>query len=166
MKKAYKVRNAGFSDTHAIFELIKRHPNELLQRPISDIVQNIDRFMVCEYRGQIVGTVTWDILPENGRAAHPTVEIKSVAVDKKVRKRGVGRLLVEAAIERVKTMDPEQIIVLTFSPDFFRKFGFVEVPKETLMHKLYSGCLNCTKYDSPFTCPEIAMSMWLRKRAD
>jgi len=25
------------------------------------------------------------------------------------------------------------------------------------MHKIYTGCINCTKYDSPFTCPEVAM---------
>jgi len=25
------------------------------------------------------------------------------------------------------------------------------------MHKLYTGCINCTKHTDPFTCPEIAM---------
>jgi N-acetylglutamate synthase-like GNAT family acetyltransferase len=43
-------------------------------------------------------------------------------------------------------------------PEFFRRFGFAEVPKEKLMHKLYTGCVNCTRYDNPFTCPEIAMA--------
>ena len=52
-------------------------------------------------------------------------------------------------------------MVLTFAPEFFRQFGFREVPKETLMHKLYMGCINCTKYDSPFTCPEVAMTLIL-----
>jgi amino-acid N-acetyltransferase len=49
------------------------------------------------------------------------------------------------------------VIALTFAPGFFRRFGFEETSKEGLMHKLYAGCVNCTKYDSPFTCPEIAM---------
>ena len=161
-KKGLNVRNAEFTDTAAIFALIKRNPKELVPRSQSDIVQNIDRFLVCERKGKIAGVVSWAILPEIGRAAHPTVEIKSLAVDKSFRKEGLGRLLVEAAIERVKTIQPEQIIVLTFTPDFFRKFGFVEVSKVTIMHKLYSGCINCTKYDSPFTCPEVAMSLSLR----
>jgi hypothetical protein len=30
------------------------------------------------------------------------------------------------------------------------------------MHKIYTGCINCTKYDSPFTCPEVAMALTLR----
>jgi len=161
-QKGLMVRNAEFKDTASIFALIKRNPKELVPRSQSDIVQNIDRFLVCDHKGKIVGVVSWAILPEIGRAAHPTVEIKSLAVDKAFRKKGLGRLLVEAAIERVKMIQPEQIIVLTFTPDFFRKFGFVEISKVTLMHKLYSGCINCTKYDSPFTCPEVAMSLSLR----
>jgi amino-acid N-acetyltransferase len=156
------VRSAGFSDTRSIFAIIKDHPNELVPRSLNDINQNIDRFLVAEAAGVVVGTVSWGILPEIGTAAHPTIEIKSLAVTPARRGSGLGRRLVEAAVERVKRMHPEQVIVLTFSPDFFRKFGFVEVPKETLMHKLYTGCVNCSKYDSPFTCPEVAMSLDLR----
>ena len=70
--------------------------------------------------------------------------------------------MVRAVIRRVKSFHPAQIVVLTFSPDYFRRFGFREVPKETLMHKLYMGCINCTKHANPFTCPEIAMSLNLR----
>ena len=161
-KKGFNVRNAEFTDTAAIFALIKRNPKELVPRSQSDIVQNIDRFLVCDHKGKVAGAVSWAILPEIGRAPHPTVEIKSLAVDKSFRKKGLGRILVEAAIERVKILQPEQIIVLTFTPAFFRKFGFVEISKVTIMHKLYSGCINCTKYDSPFTCPEVAMSLSLR----
>jgi amino-acid N-acetyltransferase len=163
-KKEFVIRNAEFTDTASIFALIKRNPKELVPRSQSDIIQNIDRFVVGERRGKIVGTVSWAILPEIGRAAHPTVEIKSLAVDNSFRKKGLGRLLVEAAIDRVKMIQPEQIIVLTFTPDFFRKFGFVEISKVTIMHKLYSGCINCVKYDSPFTCPEVAMSLSLGSR--
>jgi amino-acid N-acetyltransferase len=161
-KKGFNVRNAEFTDTAAIFALIKKNPKELVPRSQSDIVQNTDRFLVCEHKGKVAGVVSWAILPEIGKAVHPTVEIKSLAVDKSFRKKGVGRLLVEAAIERVRILQPEQIIVLTFTPDFFRKFGFVEISKVTIMHKLYSGCINCTKYDSPYTCPEVAMSLSLR----
>ena len=35
--------------------------------------------------------------------------------------------------------------------------GFTIVPKTSLMHKLYIGCINCVKHESPFTCPEQAM---------
>ena len=158
-KMKYIVRNAGFEDTDAMFSLIKSYPDELLPRPISDIVENIDRFLVCEIDGRIAGIVSWQILPEIGFAKHPSVEVKSVAVQTEWRGKGIGTALVKAAIDRIKVLHPAQIIVLTFSPKFFRKLGFREVRKETLMHKLYMGCINCTKYDSPFTCPEIAMCL-------
>jgi len=153
------VRNAGFSDAEGIFSLIKAYPKELLARPISDIAENIDRSLVCTRKGQVVGTVSWSILPEIGHIRHPAVEIKSLAVKKSLKTHGVGRLLVQAAIERIRVLHPSQIIVLTFTPGFFAKMGFHEVPKASLMHKLYMGCINCVKYDSPFTCPEVAMSM-------
>lgn len=155
----YKIRKAGFADTGEIFNLIRAHPQELVPRSMNDIIQNTDRFIVAEADGRVVGTVSWGILPEIGRATHPTVEIKSLAVDAAYRGYGIGRALVEAAIENIKVLRPEQIIVLTFAPDFFRKFGFQEIPKERIMHKLYTGCLNCAKYDNPLTCPEIAMAL-------
>jgi len=160
----HTIRPAGFEDTEAIFNLIKKYPEELLPRPISDLVQNIDRFLVCEINGKVAGTVSWQILPEIGAPREPSVEIKSLAVEKNYRKSGIGRALVQGVIDRIKLLHPSQIIVLTFSPGFFRKLGFKEVPKEKLMHKIYMGCINCIKYDSPFTCPEIAMALDLKNR--
>lgn len=166
MKKSASavIRHAGFGDARAIYVLIKEHPRELVPRSISDIVQNIDRFLVCEVKGRIIGTAAWQILPEIGRAAHPSIEIKSVTVARGFQKEGIGTALVKAVIRRVKMFHPAQIVLLTFTPDYFRRFGFREVPKETLMHKLYMGCINCTKYDSPFTCPEVAMAMVVKPR--
>ena len=157
MSSTHTVRSAGFEDAEAIVGLIRSHPEELLPRPLSDIVQNIDRFLVCEVDGSVVGTVSWKILPEIGAPRSPSVEIQSLAVDPDCRESGIGTALIEQAIERIRPLHPAQILALTFRPEFFVKFGFSEVAKETLVHKIYQGCINCTKYDSPFTCPETAM---------
>ncbi|MEI7436413.1 MAG: GNAT family N-acetyltransferase [bacterium] len=158
-KHSFIIRPAGFADVETIFGLIKEHPQELIARPVCDIVQNIDRFLVCEGDGKILGTVSWGILPEIGAVQQPMVEIKSLAVRAGYLRSGIGRRLVGDAIAHVKRLAPAQIIVLTFTPEFFRKLGFREVPKASLMHKLYMGCINCAKYDSPFTCPEVAMAL-------
>ena len=152
------IRKACFSDGSAIFRRIKAHPNELVPRPISDIMLNIDRFLVADVDGEIVGTASWAVLPELDTAKNPSIEIQSVSVREDMQKHNLGRRLVEAAIARVAEFKPDQIIVLTFTPPFFAKLGFVPVSKETLMYKLYKGCMNCSKYDSPFTCPEVAMA--------
>ncbi|MCX7590875.1 MAG: GNAT family N-acetyltransferase [Kiritimatiellae bacterium] len=156
------IRPASFADAPLIFDLIRKFPNELLARPLGDIVQNIDRILVGEVGGTLAGTISWQILPEIGAPRNPSIELKSLAVDKSFQRRGLGRALVKAAIRRVRTFHPAQIVVLTFCPLFFAKLGFREVPKQTLMHKLYMGCVNCTKYDSPFSCPEIAMALRLK----
>lgn len=157
----FKIRPAGFEDARHIFELIKHYPQELLPRPIGDIVENIDRFLVAEAHGHVVGTAAWKILPEMGSPQRPSVEIQSVAVKAPYRGHGLGRALVQAAIERIRPLHAAQIIVLTFAPDFFRKLGFKPIAKQKLMHKIYAGCINCTKYDDPFTCPEVAMVLSL-----
>ena len=152
------IRKACFSDGPAIFRRIKAHPNELVPRPISDIMLNIDRFLIAELEGEIVGTASWAVLPELDTAKNPSIEIQSVSVREDLQKSGLGRRLIEAALERVAEFKPDQVIVLTFTPQFFAKMGFTPVSKETLMYKLYKGCMNCAKYDSPFTCPEVAMA--------
>ena len=158
-RQAIKIRNAGFGDVMAIYSIIKEHPCEVLPRATSDIVQNIDRFLVAEINRKVVGTASWQILPEISRSPNHSIEIKSVAVSKDFQRYGIGTMLIKTMIKYVKTFRPAQIVVLTFSPPYFRKFGFREVSKETLMHKLYMGCINCTKYASPFTCPEVAMTL-------
>lgn len=152
------IRKARFGDGRAIFKSIKAHPNELVPRPLSNIMLNIDRFLVAEWNGEIVGTVSWAVLPELDPERNPSVEIQSVSVREDLHKQNLGRRLVEAAIDRVAEFKPDQIIVLTFTPPFFARLGFTPVPKEKLLYKLYKGCMNCAKYDSPLTCPEVAMA--------
>ena len=126
----FNLRPARLADAERIFALIRQHPDELVPKPMGDIVAIIDRFVVAEVDGEIVGCATYSILPEIGTAERATVELQSVAV----------------------------------SAAYRAKLGFSEIPKSKVMHKLYSGCLHCTKHADPFTCPEIAMSKNLRKQ--
>ncbi len=153
------IRAADIRDAVAIFDLIRANPDELIARPLGDIVQHIDRFVVADEAGAIAGCASWGILPEVGDTSRASIEIKSVAVKPAWRRHGLGRALVLAVIERVAPLRLSQLIVLTFTPPFFAKLGFVEIPKTQIMHKIYSGCLACTKHANPFTCPEVAMEM-------
>ena len=124
---------------------------------MGNVVENIDRFLVAERGGEMVGCATYQIWPEIGDPLRATVEIQSVAVRAPYRRRGIGRLLVDGVVERVKPFSPAEVMVLTLTPKFFESLGFHEIPKTRIMHKLYSGCMNCTKHSDPFTCPEKAM---------
>ena len=153
-----RARRATLADAEGVFRLITGNSDQLVPRSLGNIVENIDRFHVVEESGSIVGCAAYQIHPEIGDALAATVEIQSVAVAAGRRGHGLGRLLVEAVIASVKAFSPREVLVLTFAPEFFGKLGFAEIPKTKVMHKLYTGCINCTKHANPFTCPEIAMT--------
>ena len=128
-----------------------------MPRSLGSIVESIDRFVVAECGGAVVGCAAYQIHPEIGDASAATVEIVSVAVMEAYRRRGIGRGLVEAVVGSVRRFRPMEVMVLTFAPAFFRALAFEEFPKTEVMHKLYTGCINCTKHMNPYTCPEVAM---------
>lgn len=160
MELQHTIRPADLRDAGEIFTLIKSHPGELISRPLGDIVQNIDRFFVAlDDAGNLVGCAAWSILPEVGDTSRASVEIQSVAVAASFRGQGVGIQLVRSVLARIRGIHARQAIVLTFAPGFFAKLGFREIPKSQIMHKIYMGCMNCTKHANPFTCPEVAMAL-------
>lgn len=158
------IRPASLADAVSIYTLIQEHADDLLARPMSHVIMNIDRFYVGDDDGKIVACAAWQILPEVGDPSKASVEIQSVAVNTAYRRHHIGTRLVKAVLERVEAFAPTQVIVLTFAPDFFHSLGFREVPKSSLMHKIYMGCINCTKYPNPFTCPEKAMAIDLHQK--
>lgn len=157
-----QIRPATLKDAEGIFNLIRLHKDDLICRPIGDIIQNIDRFVVCESETKIVGCAGWAILPEIGFPERASVEIQSVAVDPHFRRHHIGTHIIQDILVRIRRFDPHQAIVLTFAPEFFSSLGFRRIEKTQVMHKLYMGCINCTKHVNPFTCPEIAMALDLR----
>lgn len=157
METKATVRAATLKDAERIFALIGRNTDMLVPRSLGSVVENIDRFVVAECEGTMAGCAAYQIHPEIGNAEAATVEIVSLAVKSILRRRGIGRLLVEAVIGNARKFCPREVIALTFAPGFFAALGFAETPKSQVMHKLYTGCINCTKHADPFTCPEIAM---------
>lgn len=153
------VRDATLRDARSIYALIKSNPEELMVRPLADIARNIDRFVVVTVKGKTAGCASYTIMPEAGNFSKATVELRSVAIRKSMRRRGLGKVLVDALTKRIAHLSPEQIFVMTYTPEFFAKLGFVKIEKSTIMHKIYTGCMNCTKHSNPFTCPEVAMAL-------
>lgn len=157
------IRRAHINDISDIYEVIRENPTEVLPRSYQDILRNFDRFHVYD-DGGILGVISFQVMPvfdiDNPDFA---VEIVSFSVRRASQGKGIGNALLRHMINLVGGMEPHRIIVLTFYPEFFRKYGFTETSKENLYQKIYQGCMNCTKYRSPLTCPEVAMEMALRK---
>ena len=153
------IRTAELRDAEKIYALISLNRDQLVPRSLGNVVEMIDRFVLAECDGEMVGCAAYQIHPEIGNAEAASVEIVSVAVKSVFRRRGIGRALVEGVLAKVAAFRPKEVVVLTFAPEFFASLGFVEIPKTQVMHKLYTGCINCTKHANPYTCPEIAMRL-------
>ena len=160
MDGEFQVRTARLADAESIYALIREHTAELVPRSLGNVVENIDRFLVAEGPdGALAGCVAYQVWPEIGDPLKATVELQSVAVREAFRRRGVGRAIVEGVLGRIGAFEPAEVMVLTLTPPFFAALGFQEIPKTRIMHKLYTGCINCTKHTDPFTCPERAMAL-------
>ena len=154
------IRPAVYEDARPICNLIRTHADALIVRPLSNVLEHLDRFLVAEAPdGRLVGTLAYGLWPEIGDELRTSAELQSVCVDPAWRRGGVGRRLVRAQVERLRALHVGQIVVLTFATDFFASLGFHEIDKRTIMYKLYTGCMNCAKHDDPFTCPEHAMAL-------
>ncbi|MHB1355635.1 MAG: N-acetyltransferase [Anaerolineae bacterium] len=81
-------------------------------------------------------------------------EIRSLAVLPEWRSRGVGRAMIAYLLEDARAMGLTRVFALTYQQTFFAKLGFLEVPRETLPHKIWGDCLDCPKFPK---CDEIAM---------
>lgn len=157
---AVRIRSAVYEDARPIYRLIRGHSDALLMRPLSNILEHLDRFLVAEAPGgAVVGAACYGLWPEIGDELRTSAELQSVCVDAAWRRRGVGRRLVLAQIARLRALHVGQIVVLTYATGFFASLGFREIDKHAIMYKLYTGCVNCPKHEDPFTCPERAMAL-------
>ncbi|MGC8678000.1 MAG: N-acetyltransferase [Hydrogenobaculum sp.] len=149
------IRKAKIKDAPFMHELINEYAKEgvLLPRSLSSIYENIRDFFVATDNEKVIGVCALHIVWED------LAEIKSLAVEKNYVKRGIGKALVERCLEDASYYDIKTVFVLTYQVDFFKKMGFKLIQKETLPHKIWGECINCSKFPS---CDEIAMSKLLK----
>jgi len=144
------VRIAKISDVEAIHGLISSYAerDRMLFRSMADIFENLQAFTVAEAEGEVVGCCALEIIWAD------LAEVKSLAVDNANKEKGIGRLLVNAAIDQARLLQVPRVFALTLEPEFFEKLGFEVVEKDTLPMKVWSDCARCPKQEN---CDEIAV---------
>ena len=146
------IRKVWISDVKEIYKLLSIFSDrgEILPRSLSEIYDNLrDYCIYCQGEQEaIVGTcavhVSWEDL----------AEIRSLAVEDRFTKRGIGRKLVESCIAEARELGIHRVFVLTYKKEFFEKLGFHLVDKASLPHKIWADCLKCVKFPD---CDETAM---------
>ena len=143
-------RPARMGDVRQIVEIINDHASKgrMLSRSLSQVYEGLREYEVAEADGRIVGcgalNITWEDL----------CEIRSVAVREHWQHRGVGTGIVEALLDHARNLGLKRVFLLTYQPEFFKRFGFRETEKDGLPHKVWSDCVNCVKFPD---CDEVAM---------
>lgn len=148
--RASVLRQARVTDVPAIHALIDRHADRgiMLPRSRSRLYETVRDFLVAEDNGRIVGAgalkTVWEDLGE----------VCSLVVAESHRKRGVGRSIVENLLDQATEVGLSRVLVLTYVPAYFERFGFRLVDKGSLPHKVWTECVNCPKFPD---CGEQAM---------
>ncbi|MFV0348977.1 MAG: N-acetyltransferase [Halodesulfovibrio sp.] len=150
------IRKARMQDVKAVHKLLMECSGQglLLPRPLNQLYGHLREFFVVDPDdgSPVVGccalAITWDNL----------AEVRSLAVDERMRGAGFGRKLVEACLSEAVTLGIYKVFTLTYQDNFFRKMGFVEVTKDILPQKVWADCINCPKFPE---CDEIAMQIEL-----
>ncbi len=149
------LRRASIEDIKKIHTIINiaASRGEMLPRPLGELYDNMRDYFIYEEDKEIAGICGLHICWED------LAEIRSLCVIEDFRKRGIGRKLVESCIDEARNYKIENIFLLTYQDEFFKKIGFVTVDKKTLPHKIWTDCIKCPKFPA---CDEIAMIMKVR----
>lgn len=150
------IRKARIDDVKPMHALLATYAARglLLGRSLSDMYSQLRDFIVAEDEAarEIVGAcslrITWDDI----------AEIRSLAVREDRFGQDLGTAMVRACIDEARSLGLKRVFVLTYVPDFFRKFGFAPVDKSVLPHKVWSDCIKCPKFPD---CDEEALLLVL-----
>lgn len=144
------IRKAKVMDAKEIHQLLLEggRRGELLPRSLNEIYDNIRDFFVIYEDNELVGVsalhVCWEDL----------AEIRSLMVKIDRRGEGYGAILLDACLKEALELGIKRVFALTYKVNFFRRYGFVEIDKRELPHKIWSDCIKCSKFPD---CDEVAV---------
>jgi amino-acid N-acetyltransferase len=146
-----RYRKATLGDIPAMQALVADQVKEgvILPRSDDEVATNIRSYILATDRERIVGYGALHI--HSPRLA----EIRSLIVIPEYRGRSVGRGIVEEALKEAKALGLEEVLVLTYLPEFFRRLGFQEIAKESIPeHKIWADCIKCIHFPN---CNEVSL---------
>jgi len=137
-------------DIEAISSLINYYADRglMLHRTIPSLYQRIRDYIVVEKDGAVIGVGGLHVLWKD------LAEICSLAIHPDRVNNGLGQELVERLTRESRELQIDRVFTLTYQPGFFEKCGFTYIDKESLPQKVWTECINCTKFPN---CDEIAM---------
>ena len=135
----FQIRKAKVTDVPQIYDLLKDFAAKGLMLPRSlselyDVIRSV--YVAC---------------PENDAASVAGVcalhvcwsdlgEIRSMSVKQQYQGKDLGAELLAACERDALELDLKRLFVLTYIPKYFSRFGFNEIDKSQLPHKIWADC--------------------------
>lgn len=153
-KLPISLRHAAPAHAARLHALIAASQKEgrLLPRSIEDLQRHAERFVVAIRGRKIVGCA--ELSPLSPHVA----EVRSLAVERASRQRGIGTMLVEEVRRQARRQGFDKLCAFTHRPEFFLPLGFSIVPHLWLTEKVFTDCVKCAHFHH---CGKFAMEVAL-----
>ena len=137
-----EIRTARTRDIKGIRKLIDFYAlqRRVLSKETVTLYESVQEFIVAVESDEVVGCAGLHVLWED------LAEIRTVAVAERLRRHGVGQLLVNAVVERAQSLGVKRIFCLTFETEFFGRNGFEAIEGTPVEPEVYSQLLH--SYDT------------------
>ncbi|MCO4845369.1 MAG: N-acetyltransferase [Sulfurovum sp.] len=143
---------AKLSDIPAMQALVVSEVKDgiILDRTEDEVATNIRSYVLAKDGDKLVGYTALHV--HSRRLA----EIRSLIVDEAYRGQRVGQRMVQFTLDEAKDIGVEEdVLVLTYLPQFFLKLNFKEINKEVIPeHKIWADCIKCIHFP---ICNEVAL---------
>jgi amino-acid N-acetyltransferase len=152
------IRKARMSDALSICEIVNYHAERgrMLHMSMESTYERLRNFLVAEDEGEIVGCAAVEL------AWADLAELRSLAVSPSFARRGIGKKLVQAAVEDARAVGVRRLFALTYEKDFFERCGFSIIDRQELPSKVWRVCIACPRRTA---CDETAMMRVLTEAA-
>jgi len=122
----------------------------ILERNEDEVATNIRSYVLAKDNNRVIGYAALHI--HSARLA----EIRSLIVSDAYRGQNIGKKIVLFTLEEAKNLEVgEEVLVLTYLPEFFKKLNFIEIAKETIPeHKIWTDCIKCIHFP---ICNEVSL---------
>lgn len=145
------LTKASLHDIPCMLKLVEAEVKSgvILQRSADEIATNIRSYVLAKEGERLVGYTALHI--HSARLA----EVRSLIVDEMFRGQSVGKKMVQFTLEEARSLGLEEVLVLTYLPNFFLKLGFEEIAKESIPEqKIWADCIKCIHFP---VCNEVSL---------
>lgn len=131
------IRPARTTDVRPIRQLVDFYAARriLLSKATVTLFEDVPDFLVAELDGRVVGCGAMHVIWED------LGELRTLAVDPTLTRLGIGRMLVEALLDRARALGIARVFCLTFETAFFSAAGFVEIEGAPVSPEVYRQLL-------------------------